>query len=184
MQLSIDRGGNARDIGGRLEAFRDSVAAGQGPVGNILGRARDIIGRERTAGENLQTSYEEGTPNGVRNSGDVEARIARLGQQIERLTQEIHQLRNNGGSNSTQTGSPSGQPGASTPPRWTAGPCSRRACNRRRSNLCGDDGQNEHDGDSVFGIRRRAYYLPAYWTAVVAPHEEAAPALVCRRASS
>ena len=115
VQLSIDRGGNARDIGGRLEAFRDSVAAGQGPVGNILGRARDIIGRERTAGENLQTSYEEGTPNGVRNSGDVEARIARLEQQIERLTQEIHQLRNNGGSNSTQTGSPSGQPGASTP---------------------------------------------------------------------
>lgn len=103
---------NARNIGGRLEAFRDAVAAGQGPVGNILGRTREIIGRERT-GENLQTSYEEGGQNSLRSSGDVEARIARLEQQIERLTQEIQQLRSSG--SNSQTGSLNAQPGASAP---------------------------------------------------------------------
>ena len=120
VQLSIDRGGNTRDIGGRLQAFRESVAVGEGPVGNIIGHAREIIGRERPAGENLQTSYEEGTQSNVRNSGDVEARIARLEQQIERLTQEIHQLRNNG--SSSQADGANAQPSTNTPSALDATP--------------------------------------------------------------
>ena len=123
VQLTVDRDGNARDLAGRLEAFRDAVAAGQGPVGNIMGRARDFVGRERM-GENLQAGYEEGSRNSLRNSGDMEARIARLEQQIDRLSQEIQQLRN-GGNNSQPSSRPSAantQPGTSTPGATLAQP--------------------------------------------------------------
>jgi len=120
VRLSIDRSGNTQDIGGRLQAFRESVAVGEGPVGNIIGRAREIIGRERPIGDNLQTSYEEGNQSGVRNSGDVEARVARLEQQIERLTQEIHQLRNNGSSSLPEGAN--AQPTTNTPSAINATP--------------------------------------------------------------
>jgi PDZ domain len=127
VQLSIDRGGSSRDIGGRLEAFRESIAAGEGPVGNIVGRAREILRDQpgrfgesyRTNNENMQTSYEDRGQGGARNS-DVEARVARLEQQIERLTQEIHELRNNG--SSSQTGGAAAQTGSNTPSAVNATP--------------------------------------------------------------
>jgi len=118
IELSINRGGNAQNLGGRLEALRDRLAAREGPVGNMIGRARDFA-RERGDMDNRgnrQTSYEEGI--GARPSSDLEARLSRLEQQMERLTREIEQLR----------ASPSSlQPPSSTPspPSSTTQPATR-----------------------------------------------------------
>ena len=100
IQLSIERGGNASNVGGKLAAFREAVSAGEGPVSNIVGRARELIRDRderlgvdtRAGGVNLQTSFEDGSQTGVRNSGDLEARLSRLEQQLERLTREIQEM--------------------------------------------------------------------------------------------
>jgi hypothetical protein len=88
VQLSIDRGGNAQNLGGRLEALRDRIANGQGAVGSVIDRARDFVRDNRS---NRQTSYEEGIS--ARPSSDLEQRLSRLEQQMDRLTREIEQLR-------------------------------------------------------------------------------------------
>jgi hypothetical protein len=109
IELSIDRGGNTQNLAGRLEALRDRIASGQGPVGNMIGRARDFV-RERgdmvnDSRGNRQTNYEEGIT--ARPSSDLETRLSRLEQQMDRLTREIEQQRS----------SPSSlQPGIGTQP--------------------------------------------------------------------
>ncbi len=119
-QLSIERGGEAQNIVGRLEALREAIAAGDGPVRNLAERTRGILGRERgerasveagPVGVNVQTGYEDPGLSVAVGSRDVDARITRLEQQIERLTQEIQQLRNSRGSQE-----PESQPGSSLPP--------------------------------------------------------------------
>jgi len=122
IQLSIDRNGNASNVGGRLEAFRESVAAGQGPVGSVLRGARDMIrerderigDRYRSGGPNVQTSFEDGGSS-ARSSADVDARINRLEQKIEQLTQEIQQLRTSQSASPLQTGTPGGAGGSPSP---------------------------------------------------------------------
>jgi PDZ domain len=108
IQLSVDRGGNAQNLAGRLEALRDRIASGQGPVGNVIDRARDFV---RDSRGNRQTNYEEGIT--ARPSSDLEARLTRLEQQMDRLTREIEQLRTSPGSSQPTTGTqPGTQPGA------------------------------------------------------------------------
>ncbi len=95
--LSIDRDGNARDLGGKLEAFREAVAVGGGPVGNIIGQARGIIrdrgdrfaDNYRGNGENLQANYEERSQADRQASIDLEARLTRVEQQLSQLTREL-----------------------------------------------------------------------------------------------
>jgi len=89
VQLSIDRGGNTRNINGRVEALRDTLAASEGTTGDTMGRSRDI----RAGSDNMQTSYEERGQGGRQSSGDVEARLSRLEQQIDRLSRQIEQMR-------------------------------------------------------------------------------------------
>jgi hypothetical protein len=101
VQLSIDRDGNTRDIRGKLGALREAIAAGEGPVGNIVGRAREFMGRERSGrygdsyrgGDNMQTSYEDGSVSGRQPSGDLEARLSRVEQEISQLTRDVSQIR-------------------------------------------------------------------------------------------
>jgi PDZ domain len=107
IELSIDRGGNPQNLGGRLEALRERLAAREGPVGNMIGRTRDLM-REQ------QASYAEGT--GVRPSGDIEARLSQLEQQVDRLTREIEQLRANPSSLQTSPSSTLTSPSSTTPP--------------------------------------------------------------------
>jgi hypothetical protein len=115
IQLSIDRGGNTQNLGGRLEALRDRIAGGQGPVGNVIGRARDFV-REpadmvNDSRGNRQTNYEEGIS--ARPSSDLEARLSRLEQQMDRLTREIEQLRSSPSSSQPSIGTqPGTQPGS------------------------------------------------------------------------
>jgi len=99
IQLSIDRGGNTRDIGGRLEVFREAVAVGEGPVGNVIGRAREFVGRNgriadnyRAGGENMQTSYEDGSQSG-RQPGNLDARLTRVEQQLDQLMRDVSEIR-------------------------------------------------------------------------------------------
>jgi len=113
VQLSIDRGGDTRNIGGKLDTLRDAIAAGEGPVRNLAERAREILGRERDErvgiaagpGVNVQAGFQDDGQSATRGSSDVDARIARLEQQIERLTHEIEQLRS-----SSNAASAAGQP--------------------------------------------------------------------------
>jgi hypothetical protein len=113
IQLSIDRGGNTQNLGGRLEALRDRIASGQGPVGNMIGRARDFVRDRDMVNDSrgtLQTNYEEGIS--ARPSSDLEARLSRLEQQMDRLTREIEQLRSSPSSLQPSTGAqPGTQPG-------------------------------------------------------------------------
>ena len=112
IQLSIERDGNTRDIRGKLGALREAIAAGEGPVGNIVGRARDFMGRERSgrigdsyrSGDNMQTSYEEGSPSGRQGSGDLEARLSRVEQQLSQITRDLAEIRT--ANRSSSTGSP------------------------------------------------------------------------------
>jgi len=120
VQLSIDRDGNTREIRGKLGALRDAIAAGEGPVGNIMGRAREFMGRERsgrygesyrTGNDNMQTSYEEGSPSGRQGSSDLEARLSRVEQQLSQITRDLAELRT--ANRSSSIGSPAMQdPGA------------------------------------------------------------------------
>jgi len=100
VELSIDRGGNAQNLAGRLEALRDRLASGEGPVGNAINRARDFVreqgDRINDSRDSRQASYEEGISG--RSSSDLEARLTRLEQQMERLTRELEQLRTSPGS--------------------------------------------------------------------------------------
>jgi len=124
IQLSIDRGGNTRDISGRLEAFREAIAVGEGPVGNIIGRAREFAGRDRNgrigdnyraSGENMQTSYEDGSQGG-RQQGNLDARLTRVEQQLDQLMRDVSEIRSSIRSNPSNSpalpnASPAGQPG-------------------------------------------------------------------------
>jgi len=92
VQLSIDRAGNTRNISGRLEALRDTLAAGEGPAGNIVGRDRDNFDRGRS-GDNMQTSYEERSRSDRSRGGDYESRISRIEQQLDQLTRDITEIR-------------------------------------------------------------------------------------------
>jgi len=127
VQLSIDRDGNTRDIRGKLGALRDAIAAGEGPVGNIVGRAREFMGGDRStrmrdnyrgAGDNMQTSYEEGSSSG-RPSGDLDARLSRVEQQLNQITRDLAELRT--ANRSSSIGSPgmpdTGAAGRATSPR-------------------------------------------------------------------
>ena len=118
VQLSIDRGGETRNVGGRLEALREAIATGDGPVRNLAERTRSMLARDRDervsvdagpVGVNVQAGYEDGG-SGRRGSADVDARISRLEQQIERLTREIEQLRT--GANPGSATGPSGGVGS------------------------------------------------------------------------
>jgi len=102
IQLSIDRGGNTRNINGRLEALREAIATGEGPVGNIVGRAREFVGTDRNGrigdsyrngSENMQTSYEDGSQSGRQASSDLEARLSRVEQQLNQITRDLAELR-------------------------------------------------------------------------------------------
>jgi hypothetical protein len=112
VQLSIDRDGNTRDIRGKLGALREAIAAGEGPVGNIMGRAREFMGRERsgrygesyrTGNDNMQTSYEEGSPSGRQRSGDLEARLSRVEQELSQLTRDVSEIRSSIRSNQSSS---------------------------------------------------------------------------------
>lgn len=100
IQLSIERDGNARDIGGQLSAFRDAIAVGEGAVGNVVDRAREFIGGERSGRigdnyrgrENMQTSYEN-SPIGRQPSRDLESRLSRVEQQIDQLMRDVSEIR-------------------------------------------------------------------------------------------
>ncbi len=120
VQLSIDRGGEAQNLGGRLEALREAIASSNGPVRNLAERTRGALGRDRgervsidagPVGVNVQAGYEDGS-SGRRSSADVDARISRLEQQIDRLTREIEQLRSgaSGASPAEQPGGVGSQP--------------------------------------------------------------------------
>jgi hypothetical protein len=101
VQLSIEREGATRDIRGKLGALREAIAAGEGPVGNIIDRARGFVGGERSSrirdsyrsGDNMQTSYEDGSVSGRQPSSDLEARLSRVEQEISQLTRDVSQIR-------------------------------------------------------------------------------------------
>ena len=101
VQLSIERDGNARDMRGKLGALREAIAASEGPVGTIIDRARGFVGGDRSSrirdsyrgGDNMQTSYEEGSPSGRQGSSDLEARLSRVEQEISQLTRDVSQIR-------------------------------------------------------------------------------------------
>jgi hypothetical protein len=111
IQLSIDRGGNTQNIGGRLEALRDRLASREGPVGNAIGRARDFV-RDRGDMTNdsqggRQTNYEESIS--ARPTSNLEARLSRLEQRMDQLIRDVEQLRSSPGSSQPSTAT---QPGA------------------------------------------------------------------------
>jgi membrane-associated protease RseP (regulator of RpoE activity) len=114
VELTVERNGNERTIRGTLEAYAESMTRFEGPVAQGINRIRGIIGRERgpdVADDrgNIQTSYEDqGGSSSRSSSGDADARIGRLEQQIDRLNREIQELRE--ARNSSQPGSaaPSG----------------------------------------------------------------------------
>lgn len=117
VQLSIDRNGNTQNIGGRLEALRDRLANREGAVGNVIGRARDFV-RDRTdmAGETRggrQTNYEENIS--ARPSSDLETRLSRLEQQMDRLMRDVDQLRSSPGSPQPSTSTQPGSTGIGAP---------------------------------------------------------------------
>jgi hypothetical protein len=109
VQLSIEREGATRDIRGKLGALREAIAAGEGPVGNIIGRAREFVGGERSSrirdsyrsGDNMQTSYEDGNVSGRQPSSDLEARLSRVEQEISQLTRDVSEIRTSLRSNPT-----------------------------------------------------------------------------------
>jgi len=113
VELTVERNGNERTIRGTLEAYAESMTRFEGPVAQGINRIRGIIGRERgpdVADDrgNIQTSYEDQGSSSRSSSGDADARIGRLEQQIDRLNREIQELRE--ARNSSQPGSaaPSG----------------------------------------------------------------------------
>jgi hypothetical protein len=115
VQLSIERDGNARDVRGKLGALREAIAAGEGPVGNIIDRARGFVGGDRSSrirdsyrgGDNMQTSYEEGSSSGRQGSSDLEARLSRVEQQLSQITRDLAELRTT--NRSSSIGSPAMQ---------------------------------------------------------------------------
>jgi len=128
IQLSVDRSGNTRNLAGKLEAFREAVAAGEGPVGNMVGRARDIIrdrgdrfaDNYRGPGESMQTGYDERSQAGRQASSDLEARLTRVEQQLDQIMREMSALRVANKPNEA-TGAAVPNPSTAAPPS-TAGP--------------------------------------------------------------
>jgi len=119
VELSIARGDNPTTVRGKLEPF--SEARRRAPIASGEDWTPNPLNRDSGRDNSLQTtSYEERNQSGRSQSGDVEARLTRVEQQLDQLTRDITEIRNSIRSNqstSTTINSPPPEPAAAGQPR-------------------------------------------------------------------
>jgi len=114
VELGIVRDEGQITLNGKLEPYSRAMARGPIASGEELGPRPMRSDRDRS--DDLQTtSYEERNRSGRGQSGDVESRLSRIEQQIDRLTRDISEIRTSLQSSQAATsaqpeGSPAGQP--------------------------------------------------------------------------
>jgi hypothetical protein len=125
VEVEIVREDIANKLRGKLEAFGQALARGRDlnsdnePGMNGMGR---FSNRMADNNPNVQTSYEERNQSGRQGSGDVEARLTNLEQQLSKLQQDVAEIRTAIGNKPKSETS-----GSKTPPAGTIGNPSPRA---------------------------------------------------------
>jgi membrane-associated protease RseP (regulator of RpoE activity) len=95
VEIAIVRDETPNTLSGKLEAFGQALARGADPnSGNEPRMSRSLLSnRFADNNPNVQTSYEERNQSGRQLSGDVEARLTNLEQQLSQLRQDVAELR-------------------------------------------------------------------------------------------
>ena len=125
VEVEIVREDIANKLRGKLEAFGQALARGRDlnsdnePGMNGMGR---FSNRMADNNPNVQTSYEERNQSGRQGSGDVEARLTNLEQQLSKLQQDVAEIHTAIGNKPKSETS-----GSKTPPAGTIGNPSPRA---------------------------------------------------------
>lgn len=130
VELGIARDNGGRTIRGQLEAYNEAIARNPDSSGNDEFRQyQGIMNRGRSNSDQLssidaspeaqqsrqlfndsersatrQTSFEDRGPSDRPASGDIDARLSRIEQQIDRLTQNVEEIRNTLGSSAPTSG--------------------------------------------------------------------------------
>jgi membrane-associated protease RseP (regulator of RpoE activity) len=132
VEIGIVRDQTENKLSGKLEAYGQALARGTDPNS---GYERRMSGSGRfsnrmadnSANPNVQTSYEERNQSGQQSSGDLEARLMNLEQKLNKVEQDVAEIRTAIGNKPKPSAGTSSTTGSQTPAAGALGNPSPRA---------------------------------------------------------